>query len=255
MMDGSQINQVDAFASLIRANMKNKKIMKKTRRDPKSSISSLPPDLLEEILLEALAGSPTPIKDIRYFRQTCKDFHVACSSKRVGKYMNVEDWSMYWQDKQGYLGFLQSCAESENINALFLLGLEEMFNLRRFDDGMHHLQLAASQGHILSKYIRGLLLFHDESTRLHAIDLLNEISNNTHQCRKLASQIFWKMIWQKGPSLSFIRCEDLSCGTSILGGDNLWLHEIQVKRRFCSDLCKWAHEYKMFVSLRYFIVC
>ncbi|KAI0493991.1 hypothetical protein KFK09_024122 [Dendrobium nobile] len=48
--------------------MKNKKIMKKTRRE--SRISSLPPDLLEEILLEALAASPTPIKDIRYFTQT-----------------------------------------------------------------------------------------------------------------------------------------------------------------------------------------
>ncbi|KAH0464411.1 hypothetical protein IEQ34_007197 [Dendrobium chrysotoxum] len=153
--------------------MKNKKNMKKTRRE--SSISSLPPESLEEILLEALAASPTPIKDIRYFRKTCKDFHATCSSKRVGKYMNVEDWIMYWQDKQGYLGFLESCAESENVNALFLLGLEEMFNLRRFDIGLRHLQLAAGQGHNLSKYIRGLLLFHDESTRLHAIDLLNEI--------------------------------------------------------------------------------
>ncbi|PKU75121.1 hypothetical protein MA16_Dca021893 [Dendrobium catenatum] len=129
-----------------------------------------------------------------------------------------------------------------------------MFNLRRFDIGLHHLQLAASQGHILSKYIRGILLFHDESTRLHAIDLLNEVSNNIHQCRELASQNFRNMIWQKLPSLSFIRCEDLSCGTSALEEDNLWLHEVQVKRRFCSDLCKWAHEYKMFVSMRYFFV-
>ncbi|KAH0464661.1 hypothetical protein IEQ34_007447 [Dendrobium chrysotoxum] len=231
----------------IGANMKNKKNMKKTRRE--SSISSLPPELLEEILLEALAASPTPIKDIRYFRQTCKDFHATCSSKRVGKYMNVEDWIMYYLDKPGYIGFLQSCAKSENVNALFLLGLEKMFNLRRFDIGLHYLQLATSQGHILAKYIWGLYLFHDESTRLHAIDLLNEVSNNIHHCRKLASQIFRNMIWQKWPSSSFIRCEDLSCGTSALEGDNLWLHEELVKRRFCSDLCKWAHEYKMFVNI------
>ncbi|KAL0921670.1 hypothetical protein M5K25_008767 [Dendrobium thyrsiflorum] len=229
--------------------MKNKKIMKKSRIE--SSISSLPPELLEGILLEALAASPTPIRDIRYFRQTCKNFHATCSSKRIGKCMNVEDWSMYWQDKKGYLGFLQSCAKSENSNALFLLGLEEMFNRRKYDVGLHHLQLASSQGHIISKYIMGLWWFRDDSSRSQGIYLLKEVSSYTHQCRRLASQIFSKMIWQKWPSLSFIRCEDLSCETSALEGDNLWLNEEQVKRNFCSDYCKWAHEYKMFMNMRY----
>ncbi|KAH0464660.1 hypothetical protein IEQ34_007446 [Dendrobium chrysotoxum] len=215
------------------ANMKSKKIMKKPRRE--SGISSLPPELLEGILLQALAASPTPIRDIRYFRQTCKNFHAICSSKRIGKCMNVEDWSMCWQDKQGYLGFLQSCAKSENVNALFLLGLEEMFNRRKYDVGLHHLRLASSQGHLLSKYLMGLWWVRDDSSRSHGIHLLKEVSGNIHQCRRQASQIFSKMIWQKWPSLSFIRCEDLSCGTSALQGDNLWLHEEHVKRRFCSD--------------------
>ncbi|KAH0463929.1 hypothetical protein IEQ34_006715 [Dendrobium chrysotoxum] len=141
------------------ANMKNKKIMKKPRSE--SSISSLPPELLEGILLEALAASPTPIRDIRYFRQTCKNFHATCSSKRVGKYMNVEDWSMYWHDKQGYLGFLQSCAESENVNALFLFGLVSnyfLLNLIKLYDSL----LIISLGIIFSEWVlrwKGHLLF------------------------------------------------------------------------------------------------
>ncbi|KAI0516393.1 hypothetical protein KFK09_009066 [Dendrobium nobile] len=56
------------YRELTGANMKNKGIMKKPRRE--SDISSLPPELLERILLEALATSPTPIRDIIYFKQT-----------------------------------------------------------------------------------------------------------------------------------------------------------------------------------------
>ncbi|KAI0516386.1 hypothetical protein KFK09_009059 [Dendrobium nobile] len=141
-----------------------------------SDISLLPPELLEEIIQRALSSSPTPIRDIRSLRRTCKKFHAICSSKRVGKYVSVEDWSMYWHNKEGYFGFVRFCAESENVNASFLLGLEEMVNLGRFDIALHHLQFAASQGHIVSKYFMGVFLLGDESSRSYAINLLNEKS-------------------------------------------------------------------------------
>ncbi|KAI0516485.1 hypothetical protein KFK09_009160 [Dendrobium nobile] len=133
-----------------------------------------------------------------------------------------------------------------------------MFNRGNYDVSLHHLQLASSQGHIISKYLLGLWWFRDNSSRSHGIDLLKEVSSNTQQCRRLASQIFSKMIWQKWPlleDLTFIHCEDLSCGTSAFEGDNQWLHEEQVKRRFCGDICKWTHKYKMFVNMRYLCGC
>ncbi|KAH0464081.1 hypothetical protein IEQ34_006867 [Dendrobium chrysotoxum] len=211
-------------------NMMNKTMKKEAAVE--SGISSLPPELLEEIILRALSSSPTPIRDIRSLRRTCKNFHAICSSKRIGKSMSVEDWSMYWHHKEGYFRFLQTCAESENVNASFLLGFEEMINLGRFDIALHHLQFAASQGHIPSKYIMGLFLLRDESSRSYAMDLLNEVSNNADQCKKQASKIYWTIIWEKWPELLFLPCEDLSCGALNLGGDNQWLHG---RMRFCSD--------------------
>ncbi|XP_028552539.1 uncharacterized protein LOC110106035 [Dendrobium catenatum] len=221
--------------------------IKKPRRE--SYIAFLPPELLERILLEALATSPTPIRDIRYFKKTCKNFHAICSSKRIGKYMNVEDWRMCWQDKQGYLRFLQTYAESENTNALFLLGLEEMFNRGNYDVGLHRLQLTSNQGNITAKYLLGLWWFHDDSSRSYGINLLNEISGNIRQYRKQASKIFSKMRFQKWPSLPFFLCNDWSCMSLTMIGDYPLRPEVQEEFSFCSDVCKWKNEYEMFISM------
>ncbi|XP_020574570.1 putative F-box protein At1g67623 [Phalaenopsis equestris] len=228
--------------------MKNKNFKKATSETP---IYSLPPDLLEEILLKTISTSSSPIKDIRDFRKICKNFHVACSSKRVGKYMIVEDWKKSWQDKQGYLSFIRSCADCKNSDALFWLGLEELLIRERVDVGLHYLQIASSGGHVLSKYIAGLVLLREESTRWYGVYLLNEISNKIHQCREETSNIFMKMKWDKLSALSVNHCDNLSCGKRSLEGDNRWLSENHVKRIFCSDICEWVHEYNMFVNRRY----
>lgn len=56
----------------------------------------------------------------------CKAFHDASRAKKVGKFMNVRrelELSLNWFDKKEYFDLLRACANCDNLDAYFILGL------------------------------------------------------------------------------------------------------------------------------------
>ncbi|PKA58387.1 hypothetical protein AXF42_Ash013893 [Apostasia shenzhenica] len=169
--------------------------------------------------------------------------------------MAVEDWTMLWEDKNAYVEFLRRCAAAENLDANFLIGLEEIYNQGRQETGFHHLQLASRGGHLLALYLIGYLLFLDGDSRCVIIDMLKGMSSReAKQCRWRVVEILSEMTWERGWLKRKIngdrQCEeDESCGEWNREESDQWLGEKGVERKFCSEGCRWRHEYLMFCSM------
>ncbi|XP_074587591.1 uncharacterized protein LOC141843422 [Curcuma longa] len=226
-------------------------------------VTSLPHDLVVEVCVRIASTSATPRKDIKCLQESCKVFHEASRAKKVGKFMNVRrelELSLNWFDKQEYFNLLRACANCDNFNAYFILGLEEMFNLKEKTLGLDHLHKAQVDEHPVTSYMLGMILFQELETRSLAVEMLNELvavdSSRVstaatpgdgaliQACRREAAEVMRYMTWEKPGRVNSV-CPNQRCGRVFSTRDwDLWSYD--ENRNFCSDMCKWRHELDLF---------
>ena len=228
----------------------------------RSIISSLPQDTLVEVAIQLASKSSTPLDNIRSLRATCKSFHRASRDKLVGRSMAVDkEEKRWWEENNSYLALLRNCADCGNLEAHFILGVEELYNSRRAVSGLQHLQLAMDGGHLTAAYFLGVVLFRQAATRSDAMEILNRVSSgdlsNTaadvagctisgnpiiDRCREEAVKMVsrnWKKEWEmelRSP------CTHPLCGAAAKSRDQHWVKRDCLPRAFCSEFCRWAYE-------------
>ncbi|OAY80314.1 hypothetical protein ACMD2_09508 [Ananas comosus] len=205
---------------------------------PRNSIvAAFPRDLIEEVLARVASDSPTPLRDLTNLRRS-------------------------WWDREKFLDLIRSCAKSGNLEACFVLGLDEFYNKRRRAEGLRHLREAAAGGHRAAAYAAGMLLFRRPSTRRLGIEQLESVADvggaaAVGKWRREAASgvraITWKR-WRRRPlkrSSEEGPCADRRCGAAAAaaekGGGEWWWRE-ERERRFCSRECRWRHEYYKFIE-------
>ncbi|XP_074566847.1 uncharacterized protein LOC141823462 [Curcuma longa] len=225
----------------------------------KDNVTSLPHDLAVEVCVRIASTSAMPRKDIKCLQESCKVFQEASRAKKVGKFMNVRrelELSLNWFDKQEYFDLLRACANCNNFNAYFILGLEEVFNLKEKTLGLDHLHKAQVGEHPVTSYMLGMILFQEPETRSLAVEMLNKLAamdcsrvSTTsapgdgaliRACRREAAEVMRCMTWEKPGRVDSV-CPNQRCGSIFRTRDgDLWSYD--ENRTFCSDMCRWRHE-------------
>ncbi|ONK78892.1 uncharacterized protein A4U43_C01F720 [Asparagus officinalis] len=241
------------------------KVMRKLNR--KSSIVSiLPQDLLLEVTKQIASKSSTPLRDIRVLRATCKSFYRASKEKLVGRSLAVDKEDMLqWWENNAYFALLRDCADCDNLEANFILGVEEIYNLNQGRSGLQHLQRAMDGGHLAAAYFMAILLFRHAATKYDAMNILNRVSTGdlsstksvtpctksgnptVNRCRRETIRVIrksWKKEFEIEPG---VPCKHRNCGRD--DGDGVidpWVKDGESPRVFCSHLCRWTYEYHNF---------
>nr|CAD1820731.1 unnamed protein product [Ananas comosus var. bracteatus] len=233
---------------------------------PRNSIvAAFPRDLIEEVLARVASDSPTPLRDLTNLRRSCKVLYEMSKSREVGRRMAVEREGMLsWWDREKFLDLIRSCAKSGNLEACFVLGLDEFYNKRRRAEGLRHLREAAAGGHRAAAYAAGMLLFRRPITRRLGVEQLESLADDggavaVGKWRREAAAgvraITWKR-WRRRPlkrSSEEGPCVDRRCGAAAAvaaekGGGEWWWEGEERERRFCSRECRWRHEYYKFIE-------
>ncbi|KAG6478405.1 hypothetical protein ZIOFF_061847 [Zingiber officinale] len=223
------------------------------------NVTSLPHDLAVEFCVQLVSTSTTPRKDIKCLRESCKVFHEASRARKVGKFMNVRremELSLNWFHMKEYLELLRGCANCDNSDAYFFLGLEEVFNLKEKTLGLYHLHKAKMGERPVASYMLGIILFQEPETRSLAVEILNKLAavdssrvssaapsddgTLIRECRMEAAEVMRNMTWEK-PERVDSMCLNPRCGRVFNTCD--WeLRIYDENRTFCSNMCKWRHE-------------
>ncbi|KAG6517002.1 hypothetical protein ZIOFF_020379 [Zingiber officinale] len=228
------------------------------------SVTSLPHDLTVELFVRVASTSSTPRRDLKRLRESCKDFHEASRAKKVGKFMHVRrelELCLNWFDRKEYLELLRGCARCDNLDACFILGLEEIFNSKEKTVGLSHLQKAKMGEHPVAAYVLGMLLFSEPETRPLAVRVLSELAaaektggaatslggcGLIRECRREAAATMRDMTWVRPERVELV-CPNRQCGRAFGTHDwDLWLHG--ENRSFCSNVCRWRHEANLFAN-------
>ncbi|KAG6478401.1 uncharacterized protein LOC122019062 [Zingiber officinale] len=223
------------------------------------NVTSLPLDLAVEFCVHLVSTSTTPRKDIKCLQESCKVFHEASRARKVGKFMNVRrelELSLNWFNKKEYFELLRACVDCDNFDAYFILGLEEVFNLKEKTLGLDHLHKAKVGKHTVASYMLGMILFQEPETRSLAVEILNKLvavdgrrvstaapsddGTLIRECRMEAKEVIRRMTWEKPKRVNSL-CPNQRCGGVFRTRDwDLWSYD--ENRIFCSDVCRWRHE-------------
>ncbi|CAL5060459.1 unnamed protein product [Urochloa decumbens] len=229
-------------------------------------IAGLPSDILVEVTASIATRSPTPLDDIVNLRRSCKVFRDATAARKVGRCMAVDrEWRLHWWDKARFLSVLRWCAASGNMEASYILGLEEFCNRRRKAIGLWHLRRAMEHGHAAAAYMIGIITLHDSlrspggaEQELERLDwFCAPISAGPRTRRRMASvrreavsvmrrltMRRWRLAEPPTP------CTDPWCGKveTETAGAWAWDGDGDEERWFCSRTCRWKHEYCKFID-------
>ncbi|WOK95377.1 hypothetical protein Cni_G04084 [Canna indica] len=244
-----------------------------------SSFNSLPQDLVIELCMHVVSTSSTPHEDLRSLRASCSRFFAASKEKIIGRRMPVKKMDGFrWSDIKNYLAFLKYCAESGNLEASYLLGLQEMYTSKDKkikNSGLNHLLNAMEGGHKASTYVAGIILFKKPETRSLGTRILNKLaalglsessSSSTapesesvmsggnlliQTCRREAAATIRDISWKRWHLRSRSpTCANRACGCVVKDHVVIdrWAGDDE-RRRFCSSRCKWMNELYEFCQL------
>ncbi|WOL06020.1 hypothetical protein Cni_G14752 [Canna indica] len=145
-----------------------------------SSFNTLPQDLVIKLCMHVVYTSSTPHEDLRSLRTSCSKILAASKEKIIGRCMPVKKMDgFHWSDIKNYLAFLKYCAESGNLEASYLFGLQEMYTSKDKkirNSGLNHLLNAMEGGHKASTYVAGIVLFKKPETRSLGTSILNKLA-------------------------------------------------------------------------------
>ncbi|KMZ67518.1 hypothetical protein ZOSMA_265G00270 [Zostera marina] len=155
--------------------------------------------------------------------------------------------------------FFDRCIDAENLNALFIKGLNECFNYRRFESGIHYFLKASEKGSRKSSYVLGMIYFSADFSRCDGIRLLRKITDGRKdglmsiEKMNLKVKFILKRIWINHKLVvlrSYTKCKKSKCSQKTTTTDGWNLNNCVSKTNdFCSEFCMWNHCHKRLCEL------
>ncbi|KAK9103170.1 hypothetical protein Sjap_020424 [Stephania japonica] len=225
------------------------------RRDHlQCSLYTVSNDVITEILARVASSS---LPDLCSLRCANKLLHGLADDIYVFKHVSMERIPPipWWPFSVDALSFLQRCLQSHNPEALYRLGMIEFFNKVQFKAGVALLERATSFSHDGATYVLGMILLcgEDEESRLHGIDVLDELEEALHRrsrcgykisdCRKKCQRILSSM-WVK----CSLRQQEHACENGCKRNSGRGWDADDCNGFNCKS-CKWDYELKLFRSL------
>ncbi|KAI3738418.1 hypothetical protein L2E82_28449 [Cichorium intybus] len=148
------------------------------KKQPKTTIGSLPKDLLVDIL--AWVGSSS-FTDVFSAKQCCKDFLEATEENYVIQSISLDKFpTIHWfPPSDGVRSFLMNCFDKGNPESLFRQGMIKYFNLGEVESGLEYLKRASEKEHTEATYVYGMILLSQgDRWSEQGLKLLNSMKNS-----------------------------------------------------------------------------
>ncbi|XP_061365209.1 F-box protein At2g35280-like [Gastrolobium bilobum] len=223
------------------------------KRRHRSSIASLPKDLLVEVVASVASHS---FIDLHNMKLCCRGFLDAAEDKYVCKHVSLDKFPLIqWNPKEKELSFLKRCRESENMESLYREGLREYFSCSN-GDGLGSLKNAAQKGHKEAKYVYGMILLcsKDDELRKEGIEHMRFLrkSKCIIRCRKNVKRLI-KTMWKNNRMSARNRnplCQWKSTckGWAVKKGRWQLLDDEDDDIELC-EYCRWDLELRFFYDL------
>ncbi|KAJ4756405.1 HCP-like superfamily protein with MYND-type zinc finger [Rhynchospora pubera] len=226
---------------------RNRTATKKMKKKTKTSlVTKLPEDVIVEIVAQLVSSSPLPFADLCSLKKSCKTFAMLSKDRMVKKCIAIEREisTLNWTPNNRCMSILISCADAENVEACFILGLVNIFDNEDICKGVELLKKASFNGHKAAFYMINILRIRLQKDNI-PVDMNshNKVDQSTFNdydqlkwCRERVLDVRRLMTWNKwlaSNAENMRRCKNSYCGIS--GWDDY--------KCFCSDSCRWNDEY------------
>ncbi|CAH1441891.1 unnamed protein product [Lactuca virosa] len=155
---------------------------KRTKKHPKTTIASLPKDLLVDIL--AHVGSSSFI-DVFNAKQCCKDFLEATEEHYVIQRISIDKFPTipWYPQSDNVCSFLMNCFDKGNPESLFRRGIIDYFEKAEVESGLEYLKMASKKEHTEATYVYGMILLSQgDRWSNQGLKLLNSMRNSQSRC-------------------------------------------------------------------------
>ncbi|KAL3497817.1 hypothetical protein ACH5RR_040549 [Cinchona calisaya] len=166
-----------------------------------SSITSLPMELVTEVLARVAASSSI---DLFRAKQSCKMIFEASKDNYVYRRASLEEYPIVsWRENSGVSMFLNECRLNKNPEALYRKGVVDYFGGKDLELAFECLKEAAKSGHDEASYALGIIfLFNGGALKQKGITLLNSMKKSRIQKRRVKNyrenlRRILRMIWVK----------------------------------------------------------
>ncbi|XP_065874652.1 putative F-box protein At1g67623 [Euphorbia lathyris] len=174
--------------------LSTKKVIKKRS---KQNLPDLPTHVLSDILAIVASTSST---DLLNAKASCKEWFKAASEDYVFERVSIESLPVIpWKKtNNGAVSFLQKCIKAGNPESLFRQGMIDYFSNLRLDSGLEYLRKASDKGHLVAKYVYGIILvcyggeFREQGLKL-VCDLKSKLVD---ECREKVRKVV-KFMWKR----------------------------------------------------------
>ncbi|KAF5736984.1 F-box family protein [Tripterygium wilfordii] len=233
-----------------------RKPMKKTS---KSSIKSLPNDLLTELFVRVGSSS---INDLYNVKLSCKEFREAVDDDYIYEFASMEKLPMIaWRASDGAALFFERCKSSGNAEAFYRLGMVEYFGDGSHESGLENLKKAVAKGHKEATYVYGIILLCEGGeSKEKGMELLCSMKNEKslkgsslaarRERIKAALYRLWKINTKLVPKEE-LGCHRLTCLDARAAKGYGWPLMGDEEDRMACNLCRWEYQVRQFCNILY----
>ncbi|KAL4283283.1 hypothetical protein GQ457_16G006820 [Hibiscus cannabinus] len=226
-------------------------------------VTSLPEEMLAEIVSHTASGSLTDFVNLRL---TCKAFLGASNYDRVFEKVSMENVSFVsWRKSERV--FQKRCMAARNAEALYRKGMVDCFSRKKPDSGLRCLKTATEKGHVEAIYARGIIFIclggelREQGLRiLSSLDLVKSNKRSSKiiaSCRSKTEKIL-SCMWvyeslavPKRRDCDRDRDRDRDIGESTNRSSSLEGQAWEASNNIghCCDSCFWDREATLFCNL------
>ncbi|XP_027085061.1 putative F-box protein At1g67623 [Coffea arabica] len=168
-----------------------------------TSISSLPRELVSEVLALVAASSST---DLFRAKLCCKVLSEVSEENYIYQRVSLNKFAIVpWRKNHKVSMFLKKCRRSKNPEALYRKGVVDYFRGKNLESALECLKEAAKSGHDEAAYALGIIfLFGGDELKRKGMTLLSAMKKSRIQKRRMKDcrdnlRRILKMIWVKNP--------------------------------------------------------
>ncbi|XP_071925386.1 putative F-box protein At1g67623 [Coffea arabica] len=174
------------------------------KESSRTSILSLPTEVLSEVLVRVASSSST---DLFRAKLCCKLFYEVSEADNIYQRVSLDKFEIVpWQKNDKLSRFLKKCRESKNPEALYRKGMVDYFTDKHKDSALECLEEAANSGHADAAYALGIIyiFFGGDELKRQGILLLSGMKKSrilkgrVKLCRENLRALL-RMIWVKNP--------------------------------------------------------
>nr|XP_027060848.1 putative F-box protein At1g67623 [Coffea arabica] len=125
------------------------------KRSSRTSILSLPTEVLSEVLARVASSSSA---DLFRAKLCCKLFNEVSEAKNIYQRVSLDRFEIVpWPKNHKVSRFLKKCRQSKNPEALYRKGVVDFFSDKHEDSALENLEEAANSGHADAAYALGII--------------------------------------------------------------------------------------------------